>query len=85
MEPNPQPAEFSGRVLPVPGRRPKSGAGRVPGRRGAVLDRTRMCLLGYWRTGLLVLAQGSWYYLYVSYTIQNSEPWSTQNRSRPQP
>ena len=26
-----------------------------------------MCLLAYWRTGLLVLVQGSWYYVYVSY------------------
>ena len=33
----------------------------------AVLGRTHMCLLAYWRTGLLVLVQGSWYYVYVSY------------------
>ncbi len=26
-----------------------------------------MCLLAYWRTGLLVLVKGSWYYVYVSY------------------
>jgi hypothetical protein len=39
-------------------------------------------LLGYCRTGLLVLVQGSWYYFYVSYTIQRLERSSPR---RPQP
>jgi hypothetical protein len=40
-----------------------------------------MCLLAYWRTGLLVLVQGSWYYVYVSYATNAG----TTGRSRPQP
>jgi hypothetical protein len=51
---------------PWPGRRPKTGPA-VPVRCHTVLGRTHMCLLAYWRTGLLVFIQGSWYYVYVSY------------------
>ena len=52
------------------GRGPATGQNRgpaVPVRCHAVLGRTHMCQLAYWRTGLLVLVQGSWYYVYVSY------------------
>jgi hypothetical protein len=48
----------------------------VPGR-GLAIRNTHGCthlhLLGYCRTGLLVLVQGSSYYFYISYTIQRSE------------
>jgi hypothetical protein len=46
----------------------------VPGRGLAIYGRTHLYLLGYCRTGLLVLVLGSWYYFYMSYTIQRSEP-----------
>ena len=46
----------------------------IPGRGLAIHGRTHLYLLGYCRTGLLVLVLGSWYYFYMSYTIQRSEP-----------
>ena len=50
----------------------------VPGRVLAIHGRTRLYLLGYCRTGLPLLVLGSWYYFYMSYTIQRSEPSSTR-------
>ena len=54
----------------------------VPGRGLAIHGRTHLYLLGYCRTGLLVLVQGSWYYFYISYTIQLLE---RSSRRWPQP
>jgi hypothetical protein len=68
IEPEPQPAEFSGPIWAVARPQAKNRGPAVPVRCHAVLGRTHTCLLAYWRTGLLVLVQGSWYYVYVSYT-----------------